>query len=510
MAGGITGFGGRAFRDTWILDPATLTWKEEMSASKYAIDPANPTFDRLTYDAASNVFLLMSAGGGNTYAGGAYNAYTVRIWAYAVSPALNYGRVTKTYTPPAGSLNRVPPTAKSQSWAFDPAIASAGNTIYAGWIETGAPFDTSNCGTHHPYIQSGNGAAAWNHLPSGAQEPDCTALDAEPPGNPGGTDDSKLRLAVVNGTLWEANEKRNLGAITSSAWAKSWNGTAWTGGRVGCFTGPCSANVTQYPAALAAGGGAPTLAVIEENHNAMVTEAYFYVAQWDGTAWKALGRRLNANGVGTRVLGGALASDGTQPAACWSEEVDRSRASVSTPPQVYCSRWNGTNWTRMGRGPLNQAASSWANSPAMTYAAGKFYTAWVERSTAGANKLYVCRWDDAGCTLLGGGTVNVSADTGWAAHPSLATDGASVYVAWEEQAALNQHSLGYVAKWGGSSWSQLGGALNADPVNGSVEGISLAIAQGLPTAIWAELTYGNLRQTYARQWNGGAWEGGKR
>ncbi len=42
--------------------------------------------------------------------------------------------------------------------------------------------------------------------------------------------------------------------------------------------------------------------------------------------------------------------------------------------------------------------------------------------------------------------------------PSLATDGVSVYVAWEEQAALNQHSLGYVAKWGwlppGCNWAE--------------------------------------------------------
>ncbi len=115
MAGGVTGFGATAFKDTWILDPATLTWKEEMPALKYANDSGNATFDRISYDAASNVFLMMSAGGGKTYAGGAYNAYTVRIWAYALSPARNYGRVRKTYVPPEGSLNRVPPVAESQS-----------------------------------------------------------------------------------------------------------------------------------------------------------------------------------------------------------------------------------------------------------------------------------------------------------------------------------------------------------------------------------------------------------
>jgi hypothetical protein len=143
----------------------------------------------------------------------------------------------------------------------------------------------------------------------------------------------------------------------------------------------------------------------------------------------------------------------------------------------------------------------------MTYAGGKYYTGWVERTTSGPNRLYVCRWDGSTCTLLGGGALNFSPTNGWAAHPSLATDGTNVYVAWEEQSALGQKSTGYVKKWDGSSWSQVGGALNADAADGSVEGISLAVVQGLPTAVWTELTFGNLRQIYGKQWNGAAWTG---
>jgi hypothetical protein len=138
---------------------------------------------------------------------------------------------------------------------------------------------------------------------------------------------------------------------------------------------------------------------------------------------------------------------------------------------------------------------------------GKFYVGWVERTTSGVNKLYVCRWDGSSCTLLGGGALNVSTTTGWAAHPSLTNDGTNVLVAWEEQSALGRPSLGFVKKWNGSSWSQLGGALNADSTKGSVEGISMTVVQGTPTAIWGELTFGNLRQTYVKQWNGTAWTG---
>ena len=65
--------------------------------------------------------------------------------------------------------------------------------------------------------------------------------------------------------------------------------------------------------------------------------------------------------------------------------------------------------------------------------------------------------------------------------------------------------MGYVKQWTGSSWSQVGSALNADPVNGSAEGITLTVVQGMPTAIWGELTYGNLRQAYVKQWNGSVW-----
>jgi hypothetical protein len=89
----------------------------------------------------------------------------------------------------------------------------------------------------------------------------------------------------------------------------------------------------------------------------------------------------------------------------------------------------------------------------------------------------------------------------------MATDGNNVYLAWEEQTALGQKSSGFVKMWNGTAWSQLGSALNADSINGSVEGISLAVNGTVPTAIWGELSYGNLRQVYTKQWNGTAWTG---
>jgi hypothetical protein len=214
------------------------------------------------------------------------------------------------------------------------------------------------------------------------------------------------------------------------------------------------------------------------------------------------------SGTGTRAIAAALSTDGTNPAACWAEEVRANdRRTVNTTPQIQCAQWNGSSWARFGSSSLNQNKSAWAYDPSMTYAGGKFYIAWTERATAGNTQLFVCRWDSSSCTLLGGGALNLNTLTGWAAHPSLATDGNNVYVAWEEQPSLGQKAGVYAKTWNGSAWSQLGSSLNADPVNGSAEGVALTVNNTVPTAIWAELTYGNLRQVYTKQWNGSAWTG---
>jgi hypothetical protein len=193
--------------------------------------------------------------------------------------------------------------------------------------------------------------------------------------------------------------------------------------------------------------------------------------------------------------------------ACWVEEkIDpNSRAAVLSSPQVRCAQWSGSTWVGFGSAALNRSTANWASDPSVVYMSGRFYVGWSERTTAGNNLVYVCQWTGSACSLLGGGAINVNPATGWGVHPRLATDGTNLYVAWEEQASLNQVSKGYVKTWSGSAWSQVGGALAADPVNGSVEGISLTVANGRPTAIWGELSFGNLRQIYGMQWDGSSW-----
>jgi hypothetical protein len=303
-----------ALTDTWVFDPSTFRWTEQSPTGRYSNSGANPTFDRLTYDADSNVFILVAAGGAGNYADGSWNSYTAKVYAYAYSAALSYGRSATLYLPPGKPLNRVAPSsATGQSWAFDPALAVNGATLYAGWIETGAPFDSSSCGAaDHPYVQSFTRGRPWVGLPAGSMEAACVSIDPESDQT---TQASSLKLAVVDGMVWEVHEKWNLGGISSSAWARYWTGTSWSGGRVGCFSAACSGNLPQRPQGLIAVGSRPTLAVIEYSRDRFTPEAYVRVAQWNGTAWTSLGKdALNTNnaGSGTRAGFAAIATDGRE------------------------------------------------------------------------------------------------------------------------------------------------------------------------------------------------------
>jgi hypothetical protein len=498
MMGGCTGNSlcTTVLTDTWTFDPATLAWVQLSPSGTYPNATANPSFMRLTYDTDSNVFV--------------YTTYSRGISVFALSTPLNYGRLNPTYAPTAGSLNRTTPSSSEGSWAMDPTITISGSNIYLGHHETGSKSSTGGCAFLHPYITSTPNSGTYTNLPAGSQATACNAIDPE---NSNNTDSSKLQLAVVNGTLWEAHERFNTSAgFSARVWAKSWNGSAWSGSYVGCITGACgTTSITQFPQALIGVGTVPHLGVIEWDNgfSSFTRSGWPYVLKHNGSAWEAVGGKLSIDQTdGSRALFMAMATDGNNPAACWSEEKNSDRRTLATPPQIQCKQYNGSTWVRWGTSSLNQGgASSYAYGVSMTYAGGKFYVAWVEKPTVNAvQKLYLCRWDGSSCTLLGGGALNINTTTGWAFHPSLTTDGTNVFLAWEEQANLGQKSLGYVKRWNGTTITQLGGAIAADTTNGSIEGITVAASSTVnPTVVFGELQYGSLRQTYVRQWNSVAW-----
>jgi hypothetical protein len=170
---------------------------------------------------------------------------------------------------------------------------------------------------------------------------------------------------------------------------------------------------------------------------------------------------------------------------------------------LYCSYWNGTSWTSSSS--LNITTTDWTYLPSTIYAGGSWYVAFTESSQGGNLRLYALKCNTSwSCSRIGTGPLNINASTGIAYHPTLATDGTNVYMAWEEQATTGSFALGYVKKWNGTSWSQIGSAISAGPSD-SVHDMSMAYVNYTPAVAFADLEYGNLAQVYARYWNGSTW-----
>jgi hypothetical protein len=497
--------------DTWKLDMRTAPpqWTRLTPVSNFILRSSRDApFQKLRYDADHRGFVMMLPSYDNeSFTGGTWGNYPTRIWVYCYkAPCFSVGSASVQYPAPAASLNRNanPITAGNQTWATDTAAAALNDTLYAAWIETGIPFSDAICHFHHPYVQAETGGSAWSRLGS-----DCTAMDSD--AGIFERDAEKLSLAVVNGTLWATWSEANRSVDPHSAiFAKSWNGSAWVGGEIGISNGVAKAN--QGVSQLGAVGTKPAVAFIQENKSVYPDVGEAYVDQFDGTAWQPLGGKLNVHGATNtgRVESISLTSDGSKPWACWTEYVIAISAtnpapgwSFTNPAQLYCSHWNGSTWSTSTS--LNQNSANWAAEAYMTYADGRAYVTWTERSAEGNTQLFVKAWNGSNWSLVGAGALNKNSIEGWVFHPRMATDGQTVYLSWEE-AITGEPSALYVSKWSGVAWLALGStALNVDPVNGTAAHSSITVLDNAPVVIWNEIQTGQLQQTYAKRWTGSEW-----
>ena len=475
--------------DTWVYDPITNAWSQINAPQSPGLDSVSD-FTRLAYDSDHNAFVLAHIGS-NGYFGGKWSNLPLQTWLFRYKgTGPNAGTVLPSTQPPPGSINR-----NLESWGKDPAVASSGSSLYAGWSETGSPFDSSQAAWPHIYANQ-YASSTWTPLGTYASISGSN-MEAHMPS-----------LAVVNGAPW-ISWYQNVNRVPQ-VYAATWNGSSWVGSSIGLV----GTSAVQGRSQLAAVAGVPYVGFVEVNKSVSPQSAYAYVKAWNGTSWLLQGAgALNRNtSAGTTATSISIASDGTYPYVAWTEYVRTSYGQggggiAATNPQLYVSHWNGTQWVAV-RGSINISPSSgWANDASIAFSAGQPYVAWTERTQSGNAQLYVSTWNGANWVLTGSGSLNQGGVNGWALHPSLATDpsGKYLYVAWVEQTALGNKAQVYVAKYTAGSWVTLGSALNVDPVRGSAQRVSLAVLNGQPVAAWGEVDPGGLRQVYVSQWNGSTW-----
>ncbi|AXA36847.1 hypothetical protein BRCON_2070 [Candidatus Sumerlaea chitinivorans] len=204
------------------------------------------------------------------------------------------------------------------------------------------------------------------------------------------------------------------------------------------------------------------------------------IAQYNGTAWTALGSGLPGGGV-TAI---ATCTTPTRPliASCDPEYSN---------PAPYLARWDGSNWAptydglRYG-GNLPHVYSFVQDSSGTLYIGGLF-------SHFGNTQLNnVARWDGSAWQSVGGGVNGYV--YGLAISP---TTGNLFAIGNFTQAGGNPAQ--FVARWNGSSWSALGTGLNMEP-----RALTFDTAGNLYVAGMFTMA-GGVPANRIAKWNGSTW-----
>lgn len=198
------------------------------------------------------------------------------------------------------------------------------------------------------------------------------------------------------------------------------------------------------------------------------------IAQWNGTAWDSVAGGLNATVNTLVVRSDGLFVGGTQVLA----------TNLATGP-VYVNRiahWNGSAWR-----PLNSGFSSWvyalAASETNLYVGGNF------NSIGDLKANYIARWDGTGWSTLQGGMNNP-------VYALTYVDGALYAGGFFTLAGATP--VNGIAKWNGNAWSAFGGGMN-NPVH------ALAVT-GTTVYAGGEFTKaGNVTANRIAKWNGSSW-----
>ncbi|TAL58079.1 MAG: T9SS type A sorting domain-containing protein [Bacteroidetes bacterium] len=269
-------------------------------------------------------------------------------------------------------------------------------------------------------------------------------------------------LSLGNGKLYAGGSFTDAGGVAANGVAQ-WNGSAWSALGLpfsdGVFWSLCRGSSSD----LYAGGSFTTPdGALSANR----------VAKWNGSAWSALGSGMD-NGIVT--------------ALCWDGSNLYAGGSFTLIGGVAVNRiakWDGSAWSALGSGMNGQVfALAWDGSN--LYAGGSFNTA------DGVAAPFIAKYDGSAWSDVGGGTSS--------SVNALAWDGSgnNLYVGGAFNLAGGIADTKRVAKWNGSAWNPLATGIyttvNALAWDGSnlYAGGSFSNAGGAPNRV--------------AKWDGSAW-----
>lgn len=203
---------------------------------------------------------------------------------------------------------------------------------------------------------------------------------------------------------------------------------------------------------------------------------------------------INETGFDSKI---AHETDGT-PVAVY--EISE-RLSFGTNMAIYVSRWDGTQWVRLGS-HLDEQRALVSEEPSIAINDdNQIFVAFEQsRFRAGGDKrVFVRTWNGTNWETLGGEILINRDNTSRRPTLTIAGDGNPV-VAFTENLDGTNISQVVVMKWDGTNWNQVGDVLSADTNNFLTEGSLTTNVVGRPV-----LAYREGDDIYVKRWNGREW-----
>ncbi|MDB5282321.1 MAG: hypothetical protein JWO06_1396 [Bacteroidota bacterium] len=262
-----------------------------------------------------------------------------------------------------------------------------------------------------------------------------------------------------------------------------WNGTTWT--ELGTGTNALNANdyiwtICSDPAGNIYAGGSFTDSA----------GLFAYVAKWDGTHWVNLGSGQNTGATYVQSIK-SICSDASGNIYAAGEMTDNTAAAY------VVTEFNGTTWTQLGTSSLhaNSTIEVIKLDGTNLYAAGDF----TDGANAGVGSQYVAMWNGTTWARVGTGSAALTANGNILAM--CVTPSHDVY---SGGSFTNGASNEYVAKWDGNSWTSAGG-LNGINYHESVGSIYALCADTAGNVYAGGGFIDDNFKEYVARWNGSSW-----